>query len=155
MDTLFEHQLPPPVLSLHSPDASAPVAYWNRTDCESIQQDCRTDQSLIRKFWQCTRIARRRIPEGKSYHRMQLQRELTMVQHTKKGRTCVLPDSSGKTEVVPPMSQVHRLLEQPNNILSTSGYRYNTPDGDCSFTHPRTNATSISLTYTCRDGSVR
>ena len=49
----------------------------------------------------------------------------------------ILPDSSGKATVVLPRSQTAWLIEQPDNVLSTSAFHYDTLEGDYAFTTPQ------------------
>ena len=48
-----------------------------------------------------------------------------------------MPDLSGHPEVVIPREQLPWLLEQPDNVLSTSAYHYTTLEGDYAFTDPQ------------------
>ena len=47
-----------------------------------------------------------------------------------------MPDFSGKPEIIIPRSQLSWLLDQPDNILSTSEFHYETLEGDYAFTNP-------------------
>ncbi|KAL9631828.1 MAG: hypothetical protein Q9164_005681 [Protoblastenia rupestris] len=58
-------------------------------------------------------------------------------QYSKMDKSYILPDFSGKPEVVLPRSQLPWLLEQPDDILSTSAFHYDTLEGDYAFTHTK------------------
>lgn len=57
--------------------------------------------------------------------------------YSKKGKTYVMPDFSGRPEVIVPRSQLPWLLEQPDNVLSTSAAHYEALEGAYAFTHPQ------------------
>lgn len=56
--------------------------------------------------------------------------------YSKKHKTYVFPDFSGKPEIIVPRSQIHWLLDQPDNVLSTSEFHYDALEGLYAFTHP-------------------
>lgn len=59
-------------------------------------------------------------------------------QYGKKNKTYVLAgDISGESEVVLPRSQMPWLLDQPDNVLSTSAFHYDSLEGDYAFTTPQ------------------
>ncbi|KAL9135843.1 MAG: hypothetical protein Q9175_002948 [Cornicularia normoerica] len=49
----------------------------------------------------------------------------------------ILPNISGRTEIVLPRSQTAWLLEQPDNVLSTSAFHYDSLEGEYAFTTPQ------------------
>lgn len=58
-------------------------------------------------------------------------------QYGKKDLSYILPDISGKPEIVLPRSQMPWLIEQPDDILSTSAFHYDSLEGDYAFTDPK------------------
>ena len=59
------------------------------------------------------------------------------MQYSKKGKSYVIPDISGKPEVVIPRSQIPWLVDQPEDILSGTAFHYDTLEGEYAFTTPR------------------
>ncbi|KAL8707416.1 MAG: hypothetical protein Q9220_007561 [cf. Caloplaca sp. 1 TL-2023] len=57
--------------------------------------------------------------------------------YSKKGKTYLLPDFSGKPIFILPPSQLKWLIDQPDHILSTPAFHYDAQQGDYAFTHPR------------------
>ena len=66
-----------------------------------------------------------------------LQPRLTSSQYSKKGRTYIFPDFSGKSEILIPRSQLSWLLDQPDHVLSVSEYHFDVLEGNYAFTDAR------------------
>ncbi|KAL8758207.1 MAG: hypothetical protein Q9199_001670 [Rusavskia elegans] len=57
--------------------------------------------------------------------------------YSKRGKTYLLPDFSGKPIFIVPPTQLKWLIDQPDDILSTAAFHYDAQQGDYAFTHPR------------------
>ena len=56
--------------------------------------------------------------------------------YNKNGKTYMIPDMGGSPQLVLPTSQLPWFLEQPDNVLSASGFHYDTLAGDYCFDNP-------------------
>src|SRR5438034_3468984 len=60
-----------------------------------------------------------------------------MVQYSKKGKSYIFPSYVGKPEVIVPRSSIRWLLEQVDDVLSSSAAHWEMLEGEYTFTNPR------------------
>lgn len=59
------------------------------------------------------------------------------LKYSKQGKSYILPDISGKPQIILPRSDINWLLDQPDNVLSTSAFHYEVLAGEYAFTDPQ------------------
>lgn len=60
-----------------------------------------------------------------------------MIKYSSRGKAYILPDFSGKPEVIIPNSEIRWLLDQPDSVLSSAALHYDTLAGAYAFTDPK------------------
>ena len=60
-----------------------------------------------------------------------------LFQFSKKGKSYIIPDLSGRPSIVLPRSQIPWILDQPDEVLSSSVYHYETLEGQYAFTNSK------------------
>ncbi|KIV98586.1 uncharacterized protein PV09_09620 [Verruconis gallopava] len=72
-----------------------------------------------------------------SFSRIRQWLKIGYDKYSSKGQAYILPDFSGKPEVIIPNSEIRWLLDQPDTVLSAAALHYDTLAGAYAFTHPR------------------
>ena len=110
---------------------------WIGRDASKLFSESRAALSSFRNVRQWLNQGYERVPQFENPKLHCSSQADTQYQYSKNGKTYIFPDFSGQPEIIIPRSQVHWLLDQPDNILSTSAYHFDALEGSYAFLHPR------------------